>query len=186
MADKAHTEELEAQAALFALGAMPPEEAARFEQRLTSGCPYCRAEVRECQIALTALPLSAPPVTPPPSLRARVLEGITRGEEQAGDSQFGNGLVVRSDETPWESAGVPGVETRRLHGKRTFLVRMGPQSWLPAHDHGVAAEQCLVLEGSITSAGVTAYAGDFTYMPKGTHHHPLYSENGCLLLIAYT
>ena len=65
------------------------------------------------------------------------------------------------------------------------LVRMAPKTWIPAHDHG-EAEQCLVLEGSVTSDGVTAFAGDFTYMPAGSSHHPLYSEDGCLLLIAYT
>ena len=65
------------------------------------------------------------------------------------------------------------------------LAPEAPQTSLPAHPHG-EAEQCLVLEGSITSDGVTANAGDFTYMPPGSSHHALFSQDGCLLLIAYT
>jgi anti-sigma factor ChrR (cupin superfamily) len=62
---------------------------------------------------------------------------------------------------------------------------MQPNTWLPAHDHK-HAEQCLVLEGSISTEGVTAYAGDYTYMPAGSVHSALYSETGALFLIAYS
>ena len=66
-----------------------------------------------------------------------------------------------------------------------MLVRMAPGSYLPPHEHS-HGEQCLVLEGSIRSDDMVAQAGDFTFMPAGSTHSPLYSETGCLLLIAYT
>jgi quercetin dioxygenase-like cupin family protein len=66
-----------------------------------------------------------------------------------------------------------------------MLVRMAPKTFLPRHDHPLG-EQCLVLEGSIRSDDMVAEAGDFTFMPAGSTHPPLYSETGCLLLIAYT
>jgi anti-sigma factor ChrR (cupin superfamily) len=95
------------------------------------------------------------------------------------------GKLVRPDDTPWESASIPGVETRPLLGRKTVLVRMSPGSSLPRHEHS-RAEQCLVLEGSIRSEEMFAQAGDFTFMPPGSTHSALYSETGCLLLIAYT
>ena len=94
-------------------------------------------------------------------------------------------VLVRAGEDGWVQTPVPGVQTKSLYGKKTLLVRMAPKTTLPEHDHN-AAEQCLVLEGSVTCDGVTAYAGDYTYIPAGTHHNALYSEEGCLLLIAYT
>ena len=42
MADKNHIQEIEEQAALFAIGALPADEAKQFEQRLAAGCPLCR------------------------------------------------------------------------------------------------------------------------------------------------
>lgn len=184
MADKSHIEEIEAQAALYALGAMEKDEASRFEERLKTGCPLCSAELHECETVAMALPFSAPEVAPPAGLRARVLDSITREPERHGGG-LGDGILVRPTDTEWRTGPAPGVEIKPLHGRRTMLVRLAPKTWLPEHDHKYA-EQCLVLEGSISTNGVTAHAGDFTYYPPGSSHHALYSEDGCLLLIAYT
>jgi len=184
MADKSHIREIEEQAALFAIGALPADEAKRFEQRLAAGCPFCRAELRECGEAVTALQLSVPEVTPPPALRARLLDSIG-ARKPSGGSPMGPGRIVRTDDTEWKKSSVPGLEFRYLFEKKTMLIRMGPGTSYPVHEHS-AAEQCLVLEGSVSSEGVTAYAGDYTYMPAGSTHSTLYTEEGCVLLIAYT
>jgi quercetin dioxygenase-like cupin family protein len=184
MADRNHIDEVEEQAALFALGALPAEEAARFEQRLAAECPLCRAELRECVRAVAALAVSVPEVAPPAGARARLLERLGV-QEPVAKSAMGSGTLVRAAHTEWQQSPVPGVQVRHLYEQKTLLVRMAPKTSYPAHEHP-EAEQCLVLEGSITSDGVTAYAGDFTYMPAGSSHHPLYSPDGCLLLIAYT
>jgi len=184
MADKNHIDEIEQQAALYAIGALPAAEARLFEMRLSGGCPLCQAEVRECGQAVAALQLSVPEVAPPPALRARLLESIGGQEKSSKGSPMGVGRIVRPDDSEWVTAA-PGISVRMLLGKRTMLVRMDPKSSFPPHDH-TAAEQCLVLEGSVSSAGVTAYAGDYTYMPSGSHHGDLYTDDGCLLLIAYT
>jgi len=176
----ARTREVEEQAALFALGALPAEEAAQFRSRLDAGCPLCRGLVRECEEVLTAMALSVPEAAPPTGLRARVLEGIGEKEPPPRVAE-----IVRQGETPWVPAPSPGVEYRSLHGRRTMLVRMAPRTWYPEHRHA-ADEQCLVVEGSVTSEGMTVHAGDYVYMPKGSLHAPLYSETGCVLLIAYT
>ena len=184
MADQIHIEEIEAQAALYALGALTADETAHFKERVKSGCPLCQAELQECRRVAAVLAFAASEAAPPPSLRARLLDRIGV-QPVGGTSSLGEGLLVRANDTDWKRLPVPGVETRSLYGQKTFLVRMAPKSSIPAHDHG-EAEQCLVLEGSVSSDGVTAYAGDYTYMPAGSSHHPLYSEDGCLLLIAYT
>jgi anti-sigma factor ChrR (cupin superfamily) len=195
MADHKHIEEVEQQAMLYSLGALTPEEAKKFAQRLAADCPLCRAEVGECRQVLGALAMTAPQVEPPPNARDRLLAAIGAAAKPEGSQKeaagkdastsMGEGLIVRKDASGFESSPMPGVQIRNLLGKKTFLVRMEPKSYLPEHQHK-AAEQCLVLEGSISSDGITAYAGDYTFMPAGSNHNPLYSETGCLLLIAYT
>ena len=98
---------------------------------------------------------------------------------------MGDALLVRPGDTEWQDAPAPGVQYRQLHGSKTMLVRMAPGASLPTHNHKYA-EQCLVLEGSIASEGVTAYAGDYTFMPAGSVHSALYSETGALFLVAYS
>lgn len=176
--------EIEEQAALYALGALGPDEAGKFEKRLAAGCPLCRAAVEECRTTVEALPLAAPDVAPRPELRRRVMERIGGEAAPGGNGKATIGSLVRPGDTPWETS-IPGVEIRPLLGRKTMLVRMAPGSYLPQHEHHYG-EQCLVLEGSIRSGDIEARAGDFTFMPAGSTHAHLYSESGCLLLITYT
>jgi hypothetical protein len=185
MADRPYLDTVEEQAALFLLGALPAAEAAPFQQRLSASCPLCCAEVRAFEQVVLELALTVPEVTPPPDLRGRLLDRIASGPKRRGYSMIGEGRLVRPEDTEWEPAPIPGVQVRQLHEGHTMLVRMAAKTVYPAHPHKTT-EQCLVLEGSITSGGITAYAGDFTYMPAGSNHDSLYSESGCLLLIAYT
>src|SRR4051794_3813822 len=132
MTDNTHIQDIEEQAALFALGALEPEAAKRFKERLNSGCPLCLSEVGECQNVLSGLSLTAAPVSPPPRLRSRLMErieGMAKGESAAPQQ----GKVVRADEAPWKGSPFPGVEMRFLHERKTMLVRMGPNTRIPAH-----------------------------------------------------
>jgi quercetin dioxygenase-like cupin family protein len=183
MRSKAGANQVETEAALYALGALPAGEAEQFRRRVEAGCALCQTMLADCRQAVDLLPLAAPEVEPPPSLRARLLERIT-GERRPA-AAIGEGILVRADETAWVDAPAPGVQYRLLQGKQTMLVRMAPDTWLPEHDHQFN-EQCLVLEGSVRSDGVTAYAGDYVFMPAGSHHAALYSETGATFLIAYT
>ena len=76
-------DELRHDAAAYALGILQPDERAAFEAHLPS-CAECTAEVRELGLAAGALAHAVPQVTPPPSLRARVLEQATPGAARRG------------------------------------------------------------------------------------------------------
>lgn len=182
MADRTKIVEVEDQAALFAVGALAAEEKDAFARRLAAGCPLCTAEVDQCNLVLSMLPLALPQVAPSPRLRARVLESVMHGNPPTPPVE--QMTVVRSGEKPWRPSPFPGVEMRFLFKRKTMLVRMAANSRIPAHRHATA-EQCLVLEGSVSSDGVTANAGDFIYMPEGSTHEDLHSPDGAVLLIAY-
>src|SRR4051812_11678019 len=141
MPNRSAISQVEGDAALYALGALPSAEADNFRQRLAAGCPVCQGVLEECRSVVELLPLAAPEVEPPPSLRARLLDQIGRDARISAPAE---GLLVRADENEWNDSPAPGVQYRPLHGSKTMLVRMAPDSWLPAHDHK-EAEQCLVL-----------------------------------------
>jgi anti-sigma-K factor RskA len=65
-----------AQADIYALGALDGDELTAFEAHLAAGCPECEQHIRKTREALTLLPQALEPITPPPTVRARVLAQI--------------------------------------------------------------------------------------------------------------
>lgn len=63
--------------AAYLLGALDETERAAFEEHM-AGCPACREEVDLLLPAAQALPVSAEPVAPPPSLKARIMAEVER------------------------------------------------------------------------------------------------------------
>lgn len=70
-----HDEWLE-QAEIYALGALDGEELTRFEAHLATGCRSCEDHLLKTRETLTLLPRSLTPLTPPPAVKARLLERI--------------------------------------------------------------------------------------------------------------
>lgn len=62
--------------AAFAAGALTQEERRALDEHLAKGCAECEAELLALHEGAAALALSAPPETPPPSLRGRVFAAI--------------------------------------------------------------------------------------------------------------
>jgi hypothetical protein len=59
------------------LGALPEEEVDGFRSHLAD-CAICRADAESLRVAVDALPASAPPATPPPALKGRVMAVVER------------------------------------------------------------------------------------------------------------
>jgi anti-sigma-K factor RskA len=68
-------EEIHDLTAAYALDALPPDEAAAFEEHLRH-CDACRDEVAGLLETAAGLAATAPAASPPPALRARVLEQV--------------------------------------------------------------------------------------------------------------
>ncbi len=64
-------------AAPYALGALDPEERARFEAHL-AGCAVCRGEVQSLREVAALLANTVPAATPPAALRERILRAAHR------------------------------------------------------------------------------------------------------------
>ena len=72
-----HEEWIE-RADIYALGALDGDELTQFEAHLSTGCADCERHLRENRDALTLMLRSLNPATPPPALKARVLDQIGR------------------------------------------------------------------------------------------------------------
>jgi len=90
-------DELKHDAAAYALGALEPAERTAFEAHLAT-CVECAAEVKQLRLPAGALAHAVPQVSPPPSLRAKILGQVTASPEVPGPTP---GVVVR------ERRGVP-------------------------------------------------------------------------------
>ncbi len=62
-------------AGLYALGALPPDERALFEDHLST-CDECQREFRALAAVVNILPYAVPQIDPPPALRGRVLAAV--------------------------------------------------------------------------------------------------------------
>ena len=167
-------------AALYAAGAMPPEEARDVESRLGAGDPTLGAEVATYEAVVLAFADGLEPVEPAPAVKRGLLEKAL-GSEVAGF------VIRRAGRDDWRESGVPGVRMRILfhdpaRNILTRLIRVDPGVTVPEHPHD-ADEECYVLTGDFQSHGTTFYAGDYLRCPAGSHHPASSSEHGCLLLV---
>jgi anti-sigma factor ChrR (cupin superfamily) len=183
-------------AALYAAGALPPEEAAAVESRLIAGDPVLAEELASYGVVLAALAEGSEPVAPDPGIRQRLLEkvgGLSSGDERQlppSDLVRDSGLEIlirRGELGGWRELGIPGVSECVLYHDplrniETKLIRAAPGVELPAHPHP-GVEECYLLEGDLQTFGTNLHTGDYMRAPPGSHHPPSYTQNGCLLLV---
>lgn len=193
------------EAALHAIGALDPEEATEFAAHLKE-CPVCLAESESLSRTAASLGALAPAMSPPPSLRERLVSAIGRvetpvarlaarlsrgaapaaepGLSPAGSAEF---AIVRGGEEGWQPTGVGGVTMRSLfvdeaNDRITLLVRMEPGTDYPSHRHG-GVEECYVLEGDLCGPDFEMQAGDYQRLAGGSVHGRQFTRGGCLLFI---
>jgi anti-sigma-K factor RskA len=68
----------------YLLEALSEVEERQFERHLDE-CPICRDDVERLRVAADALPRSVTPVTPPPALKAALMEAVESDLEESGE-----------------------------------------------------------------------------------------------------
>lgn len=185
---------------LLALDILTPADREALDAHLNMGCVDCSAELRLHRATAATLGHDAPAVTPPASLRERVLQACMTSDAQPAPvarvwrdwapSQAAaedGSSIVRASEGQWEPV-LPGVSVKRLsldaeRRSATMLVRMLSGSEYPRHRHA-HAEECLVLEGDLRiGEDIVMHAGDFQRAESGSTHLRQWTDTGCMLLV---
>ncbi len=172
-------------AALYALGALPTDEAAEMAADLAADAELSE-EVAAYAAVVDALAWSARPQPPPPGLRAAVLERIGATVPDVIDQ--GGLRFVRGHHRPWQPTPIAGIEFRPLwedaeQGRRTAVVRLASGAEYPRHRHA-DVEEIYLIEGDLVVSGVPMQAGDYCRAAAGTVHEGVRSPSGCLLLVS--
>ena len=134
---------------------------------------------REDLSLLNAIVASAiDPVTPPDTLRARILGAAAETSQ--------NTRTVRANEGRWHRM-VPGVTVKTLsidveRDTATILMMFEPGARVPSHDHA-GAEDSFVISGSCRIGESYLLKGDFHHADAGTTHAEIVSDEGCVLLL---
>ena len=173
--------EQEERASLYGLGLLDIAEAHAFELHLAS-CSICANEVRASGNLAVELAGTIPAVTPPATLRSRVLS----------EAVLPRGLValVRGAQLNWRPTSFDGVSIARLYedpvrGELASLVRMSPGARYPSHRHG-GVEHCYVLDGDVVFEDHMMTAGDYAAGGPDLDHTAATTQTGCMLFIIHS
>lgn len=164
---------------LLAAGALDVDELQSFCGALAEGSADAWRALAASQDATLALCQALVETPPSPDARRRLLD------EAAGIPTMVQ--LIRRDDNDWRPLGPPGIEARVLwrdtgRQRRTVLLRLARGAVLPAHRHD-DDEECFVVSGSVVTHGATLSAGDYFHARAGTHHPPVRTVDGCVLLL---
>ncbi len=142
-----------------------------------NGLDFSADEIRGMEKTVACLALAGPALTPPPSLRARLLENL----------QPRTFLITRGSDSGWKRFPAPGIEFKHLMkdpqtGTRSFLLRMQPGAVLPPHHH-TQAEHCYVVEGEVNDGEHSLTAGDYELRLPDSEHTAVTTSQGAVILI---
>jgi quercetin dioxygenase-like cupin family protein len=175
-------EEAQERAALYALGALPADEAESFEEHLRSGCEACARELSSFVAVVDELSLAGPTAQPGDHVRAAALERLTTPEFEEQGVRF-----VRAGQMPWQPTSLPNVERKQLFrdndsGYRTQVVRLPPGGRYPGHRH-TEVEEIYLVEGDLSVSGFIMHAGDYCRAEPGSVHEDVHSIAGCTFVV---
>lgn len=131
------------------------------------------------------LGFAARPVTPPASLRARVLAAV---QPQPGILfQHAGLLISRSDNIPWQPTPITGLFVKPLYvdatrNYSTTLLRMEPGTRYPSHRHA-ETEELFVLAGDLIVEGKKMLPGDYCRGEPDSVHGEVWTETGGTYLV---
>ncbi len=170
-----------------------PEAAKRLAAGLVVEESLVMQELQILRQVLGSLAHTAPPVTPPPGLRDRLMQRVAQeaagareptAEPVAPTTQPSptDFVYIREDEGVWQDLA-PGISAKFLYtdpdtDRRTAIFRMDPGTQLPPHQH-LAVEELFVLDGDCHVAHDRVLrAGDYFRAPAGSQHELTYTEEG--------
>lgn len=165
-------------AAEYALGVLEAKDQQALENNLLTDIDL-KQQVDEWEQQLAPLADAIPEVTPPDAVWNKI-EASLNADTPAGTK------TLRANQGNWEVL-LPGVTKKLLHsdplaGFQTYLLKLEPNTYLPAHPHRLL-EECYMLEGDLSIGDMSLHAHDYHVVPAGVDHDAVYSQKGALVLL---
>lgn len=180
-------EEVQTQAALYALGALTQHEARAFETHLAENDRVYAKELRAFESVVAALSFDAPEAEPPAHLRERLFEQLAETPQPKRAARPAPPFITtRFEEIEWQRYA-PGLYAKELFKDPqartvTTLFKFEPGTIVPRHSHG-GFEQCLILQGDFIANGETFGPGDYHCATPGSTHELITTKGGAIVLI---
>jgi anti-sigma factor ChrR (cupin superfamily) len=182
------SQERSAELVLYTLGVLAPEEAQAVAERLHADGTPSAAELQVVERIVGLLGYSVPAASPPPGLKAKLLERIqAEAATEARTPLVRSAIAVAS--LTWEPSAYPGVSFHWLRqdevtGTCTAFVKVAPGGGYATHRHR-GGEECLVLQGGFRDRRGEYHAGDFVYYEPGSIHYDFQALEGeeCILFV---
>ena len=129
--------------------------------------------------------VSAKDVTPSPDVKKRLFEQLK--ERQNNNKKEKDFEFIFSASSDWEQHPIEGIQFKKLSyneekGYLMLLFKVAADTSYPAHHHS-GAEECYIVSGDVYAQGKILGPGDFHHAEGGSDHEPLYTKNGCTLLL---
>jgi quercetin dioxygenase-like cupin family protein len=167
---------------LYAVRALPVEEVALVEERMTT-CPECRQEMETLRPTVDSLSAALTDVLRPSSSlweRLAVRVAVARAEAPPLPTP------PRWEEPEWKEAA-PGISVKLLatdtdRNRVSMLVRLAPGTDYPAHRHG-GLEELHLLDGELMIDDRKLYPGDYNRAEAGSMDRRVWSETGCTCVL---
>jgi quercetin dioxygenase-like cupin family protein len=121
------------------------------------------------------------------NVKKKLFEKIKAKQDVDGnikEKEFG---FIYADSNDWIQHSIEGIKIKQLafnekSGYAMLLMKVAPGTKYPAHHHN-GAEECYVIEGDVYAEGKILGPGDFHHAEGGSDHNPLYTKNGCTLIL---
>ncbi|MEO8446929.1 MAG: cupin domain-containing protein [bacterium] len=180
-----HSEE---EAILNSLGLLDGDELAQFKKDVENLTDEEKNIVSEFNNLVSYIPaqltLTHQNLFPSIRVKERLFEKIN-SPRQTEEIDF-NFIFDQSSE--WKQhPEVEGIKVKELSNNKEkgyvmLLLQVAAGTKYPSHHHS-GAEECYVISGDLHVEGKILGPGDFHHAESGSDHHPLYSENGCSVIL---
>ena len=188
--EAATPDDVQALAALYAAGALSPDEMLAVEARLEAGEADLVAAVAQFDGVVTQMADGAPAVEPDPGVKAALMARIgAQAPAAPAETSF---TVSRASDARWvpieiQGKEIAGAKMRVLkmdsaNDRVTVLLKMEPGAEFPAHVHA-QTEDFFVLEGDMRWDDQVFTAGDYMHAEPGSLHPRHWTKDGCLCLV---
>lgn len=134
------------------------------------------------------LNLSFKNLSPPDSVKEKLFEKIKSKKSSDANIRQEGFEFIYTDSNDWfQHPAIGGIKVKQLaqnteKGYVMLLMKVAAGTSYPSHHHN-GAEECYVIEGDVIAEGRILGPGDFHHADGGSDHDPLYTKNGCTLLL---